>query len=248
MNPRSFLITNFESFYEEVLKQKEWALRSKELSDVDKESTPVARIQQKLKAILEEQFLSSTRQSGEFAHSRYQEAQYIMVALADEVFLNLSWFGAKTWEDNLLEGQIFYTEIAGELFFSKLDNLLKNADPSNKDLAMIYLMALGLGFRGKYHEQDDFGELSRYRKSLYSLVYEQQATLMQGRDYLLPEPYQYTLSAIPKQLLPEIRFWGFVFVATVVAYVFITYVLWYQLAKDLDQAMSFILQYAPNMP
>src|SRR5215217_502558 len=93
----------------------------------------------------------------------YFEAQYVMAAFADEVFIHLEWEGRRAWTSNLLETALFQTHVAGETFFDKLDQLLRERDPAQKSLAGVYFAALSLGFRGKYHGLNDHGKLRRYR-------------------------------------------------------------------------------------
>ena len=51
----------------------------------------------------------------------YLDAQYVMAATADEVFLNIPWDGRPYWTDNLLESSLFESHVAGERLFRKLD-------------------------------------------------------------------------------------------------------------------------------
>jgi type VI protein secretion system component VasF len=77
-----------------------------------------------------------------------KEAQYAMIALADEVFLTLPWKGSHAWRFELLESQFFQTQSSGEQIFKKIDELLSHYDLSKEPLASIYFHILALGFRG----------------------------------------------------------------------------------------------------
>jgi len=72
----------------------------------------------------------------------YFEAQYVMAAFADEIFIHLDWEGKRAWTSNLLETALFQTHVAGEAFFDKLDQLLRERDPAQKSLAGVYFAAL----------------------------------------------------------------------------------------------------------
>ncbi len=62
----------------------------------------------------------------------YFEAQYVMAAFADDVFIHLDWEGRRAWTSNLLEATLFQSHVAGEMFFEKLDRLLRDRDPADK--------------------------------------------------------------------------------------------------------------------
>src|SRR5947209_3942754 len=84
---------------------------------------------QRLVSLFERQEAQAWRYGGTYGAEFYKEAQYVMVALADEIFLNTQWEGQRFWVSNLLESKIFRTHVAGELFFQRLDRLLVDRDP-----------------------------------------------------------------------------------------------------------------------
>ena len=109
-------------------------------------SRMAAAVRQRLLLLFEHQ----ARDAGTYGSEFYREAQYVMAALADEVFLQLDWEGRNYWLSNLIESQIFQTHISGELFFQRLDRILQERDPALRELAAVYFMALSMGFRGRY--------------------------------------------------------------------------------------------------
>lgn len=206
-------------------------------------------IQRKLRIFLEEQSLSASYQLGEYAQSNFREAQYLMAALSDEIFLNLHWLGQKQWAKHLLETQLFQTQVAGELFFTRLDVLLNAADPTRNELAMVYFLCLSLGFRGKYRDLDDEGAINYYKKKLYHLVHNRESDLFTpGRKYLSNTMYEHNLTLPLSKGLPDIRHWLFTFGGIACVYLFVTYVLWYKLVRELDEALQFIFDQARFLP
>ncbi|MDP2193318.1 MAG: DotU family type IV/VI secretion system protein, partial [Alphaproteobacteria bacterium] len=155
----SIFMQNFQEFYYEVLRQKEKALRTFEHSVGEQSEqileTTVTDIQKKLHEVLEKQAIQASKGIGGTTASYFRDAQYIMVALADETFLMMDWPGAKAWRKALMEAQIFQTQVAGEQFFKRLDVLLSSSDPARSELGQVYLMALSMGFRGRYTEKED---------------------------------------------------------------------------------------------
>lgn len=255
---RSFLIQNFHEFFALLLRQKEFALRANEGKDPltleqqteqETETPFVNTIQRRLSLLLEEQAVHSLVQGGEFAVSSYQDALYAMVAFADEVFLNIPWIGQKQWENNLLESRFFQTQIAGELLFQKIESLISANDPMRADLAVIYLLILGLGFKGKFRDEDaNLEQLALYRQQLYLMVNRHPPSLYEpGRDHLLQDCYEHVLDSTISKGLPEIRMWLLTFVGILGVYLFASTILWYKLVKDMDASLSSILQQTHQM-
>ena len=273
----SFIIQNFQEFYHEVLRQKARALRDitldQALEELDHETRQaksdegdrtkdeqpqnkipqiqnlVADIQAKLRELLEHQSVKATREVGEFAVSNFREAEYLMAALADEVFIYLKWNGQKQWERNILEAQLFQTSIAGEQFFEKLEHLIQTNDPMRRDLAVIYLMILGLGFRGRYRDVDDAGKIEWYRNQLLQVISGHSSRLYNPnmRERLVQQCYDHSISDAPAKGLPDIKLWLIIFAATILIYLMTTYGLWYKIVKDMDQAVNAILQQSQEL-
>src|SRR5580658_64213 len=89
-------------------------------------SPAVTGVWQQLVSLLERQSLEAG-QGGAFAYEVYREAQYVMAALADEIFLHLDWEGRSRW--TLLESELFHSHAAGEVFFQRVEDLLRQRDP-----------------------------------------------------------------------------------------------------------------------
>jgi type VI secretion system protein ImpK len=283
-NQNGYLVQSFQSFYEELLRQKERALRESEGEHVKLEiaqtksgdvieelvvtddedqaekDIPITttfeanlelaqNIQRRLRILLEEQALKSAHHLGDFAQSHFKEAQYLMVAIADEVFLTLNWPGQRHWERHLLETQLFQSQVAGESFFDKLDFIISNPDPMKAELAILYLYCLSLGFKGKYRGIDDQEKIQWYKKQLFTLINHRDTDLfLPGRKYLFNNLYDYTLSAPPTKGLPDVKSWVITFVGVATVYLFITYVLWYKIVRDLDDALQLIFDQARMLP
>lgn len=295
MSNSSFIMECFQEFYEEVLRQKEKALRESEgetvkllledTTEAEEESeelppeedlsgeelegeTPSQleqksfkketsetnlvlsqNIQRKLRLFLEEKMLQASYQLGHHAQGNFKEAEYAMAALADEVFLNLHWPGVQQWKKHLLETQLFHTQIAGEQFFVRLESLLQEHDPARNDLAMLYLLCLSLGFRGKYRGMDDEGKLNLYKKKLYYLAHHKESDLYDpGRKYLVHAAYEHNSTLPQSKGLPDVRTWVMTFAGIGVFYLFVTYILWYGVVRDVDEAIQLIFEQARSLP
>lgn len=237
----SIFMENFQEFYYEVLRQKERAFRTFE-DDLENESKieeVIKDIQKKLHQILEKQSLQASKGMGGITASYFRDAQYVMVALADEVFLNMEWPGARTWRKSLMEAQIFQTQIAGEQFFKRLDLLLASNDPSKGELGQIYLITLSLGFKGRFSEMEEQEKLEWYRDQLFVIIKGTHNELhYPGRKRLWEDSYDYTMTEAPGRGLPDLKIWVSTFVSVFALYIFTSYVVWHKLASEMGDALN----------
>lgn len=249
----SIFMQNFQEFYYEVLRQKEKALRLFEHDLPDEKTAHIEKeirdIQKKLHTILERHSIQASKNTSGITASYFRDAQYVMVALADEVFLNIEWAGASLWKKSLLERQVFQTQIAGEQFFKRLDVLLSSNEPTRPDLAQIYLTALSLGFKGQYNEDKDQEKLDHYRDELYILLKGKKNELYYpGRKKLFEAPYDHTISEQPGRGLPDIKTWVSTLASVVVVYVFISYIVWHKLAFEMGDTLNEIYRQLQQSP
>jgi type IV/VI secretion system ImpK/VasF family protein len=173
---------------------------------------------------------------------RYLEAQYVMAAFADEVFIHLDWEGKSTWTSNLLESTIFHSHVAGELFFEKLERLLRDRDPADKSLAAVYLTALALGFRGKYHDVDDHGRLSYYRRELFAFAFSQPSDLANAAKVAFPDAYVHGLRPEARRKLTNPKLWVAVLGIVFFSYLLISHGVWLSLTSRLERTAGQIVE------
>jgi type VI secretion system protein ImpK len=188
----------------------------------------------RLVALFQRQAIAAWKNGGSYGAEFYKEAQYVMVALADEIFLHMQWEGQRAWVSNLLEAKIFRTHAAGQFFFEKLDRLLREQNPVYKDLAAVYLMALSLCFKGKYYGMDDRGKLARYRQHLFTFIYGREPALDDETRYLFPEAYYHNVREESQRKLSDPRKWFVVLLLVVVVYVAATQMFWMQFTQEVN--------------
>ena len=172
----------------------------------------------------------------------YFEAQYVMAAFADDIFIHLDWEGKRAWTSNLLETTLFQSHVAGELFFDKLDRLLRDRDPADRSLGAIYLSALSLGFRGKYHGLNDHGKLRRYRNELFSFVFRQPADLTSDTKIAFPDSYVSSLRPEKRKKLTNPRVWLAVLGFVVITYLAASHGVWLSLTSQLESVNNQIVE------
>ena len=247
---RSLLLKQFYDFYSEVMRQKKIAQSYSEVplleeapepEEAPSEQESTRTVSLSLLSVLEEQALESGRRGGEYGVSFYKEAQYIMAALADEIFLNMDWEGREAWKSGLLEFKLFGTHVAGELFFQKLDKLLTDRDPAFVEIAALYLQALSLGFRGKFRDIDDEGKLDYYRRQLFSFIFHKNPDLLNLDRLLYTEAYAHTLAEGEGKKLPYVKRWIMVVVLLVVAFLVASHGIWAHVTENLKQVIQQLL-------
>jgi type VI secretion system protein ImpK len=236
----SFLVKCFEDFYREVLKHRAFVRTTpRQKTGNKKEASPHAMAEyvlSRLQTFLEEQAVKAKHEGLDNA---YAEAQFIMVSLADEVFLHLNWPEKRYWEFNLLEQRMYNTHSAGHVFFEKLDGLLKTKDPARTDLAVLYLNALGLGFQGKYSYFNDANPLNVYRKKLFIFIHHREPSLFQRKIHLFPQAYAHTREGSHE---PTFRHWYLVFGGIGLAYLLISSLIWYAATTDMTRMVNTLIQ------
>jgi type VI secretion system protein ImpK len=170
----------------------------------------------------------------------YRQAQYVMLAVADEVFVRLPWSGAAHWGANLLETEIFGTRSAGQTIFDRIEGLLERADPKDVELAAVYLTAIALGFRGRYGDRPDAGALDRYKQQLYGFIFGKRPDLSDPFRKLLPQCYETTVTGGAGRKLRSPRLWWWVAAAVVVVWLLASQVVWMTLTSPVHDRMQVI--------
>ena len=102
-------------------------------------------------------------------------AQYAFVALLDELLLFSEWAGSAAWETQPLEMRVFGTRAAGERLPDALEALLAGRDPSQRDLANVYLACLTLGFKGRLRGEEGALRHDQLRHALFAFALQRDA-------------------------------------------------------------------------
>lgn len=241
-----FLVECFREFHSEVLKQRQHIADPKGAdADVEdsvqvQESDIVAeeesqefrpgeglaeQIQRSLRELIERQTQAVLRRGDPREQRRFREVLYVMVALADEVFLQLSWAGKDYWNSHLLEEYAFYSHDAGTRFFENVQQLLDSRDPMRADVATVYYMALALGFRGRFQDPQGGAQLEHYQNQLFTSLFQRNPGLSADAR-LFPDAYESTLRHRPPRLLPQLRPWLLSLGAVAVVYLIVSHLIW----------------------
>lgn len=133
---------------------------------------------------------------------------YVMAALADEALLHqVDWPGRQQWMGTLLEQSLYGSRVAGEEIFDLGQAIADGAIIGRADLAAAILLALALGFRGRWRGIDDNGAIDRLRRQLYEAVYSQPPPSTLVWQSALPSPVEPVLSSGRLVRLPRTGPW-----------------------------------------
>lgn len=236
----------FNDFFGEVVRQKQRAVIFMQRPDISAPATGVdaARalvesIAHSLQEILEKQHAHVIHRGGEYALTLYRDVQYVMVALADEIFLSLPWSGKSLWEEKILEERVFHTHIAGERIFERIEDLLALHNADKDDLAKAYLFALSLGFKGKY--MDDIASIETLKRRLFLLINHYHPRLTEPEYHLFTSAYSELLENDVIRMLPNARIWHAILYASLLTLMFISYIFWYGATHELESVAKQIV-------
>lgn len=152
---------------------------------------------------------------------------YVMAAVADEALLHgPEWPGQKTWPTTLLEEALYGSKIAGERIFRTAHDLTAS-HLSSPAVAVSILLALMLGFRGRYHGTDDRGEIASLKERLFGVTFHLPYPAHIDFPMLLSNtaarPLNYQSSS---RTLPSLRPWLAAILLLVTAYLVLSDQIW----------------------
>jgi type VI secretion system protein ImpK len=177
----------------------------------------------RLQHTLEQLAIEAGTRGGEYGASLFGEAQYVMAAAADEIFLTTDWPGRDAWLGMLLERAMFDTQIAGEEIFRRLDKLLLTRTGINAELGAVYFMALSLGFEGQFRGTDPLA-LRSYRQRLYRFIFQRDVSRVTGA--LVPQPYEHIAPAARPTRLPLVQRWAIILAVAALTYIVVAHQIW----------------------
>jgi type VI secretion system protein ImpK len=206
--------------------------------DASAETANALQLGQSVRNFLDLQAVQAEELGGRHGREQAEGARYLKVALADEALISLpDWPQRRDWIACPLEYQIYGTRNAGERIFDRISLLLQEQPPVQRELALLYLMALAMGFQGCYRKQDGAqAALQGWRRELYRHAYGRWPdTVFAGAHNdamddlgprLMPQPYRHTLAGATARLLPNPRRWSLYFVLTALSLLLLSQVIW----------------------
>ncbi len=206
----------------------------------------------RLQSLLESQTVLAGRRASSIAMEHVREAQYVMAALADETFLyGMDWRGRTAWRENVLEFRLFGTRNAGEQIFASIEEMLRLQDRRQAELAPIYILALSLGFRGRFRAAPDRGiaAVKGYSRRLFEFAFERPVDLQAPDQVLAAAAYGPPLTGSARRHRLFRPTWPLALAGIVVAFLLVSEATWLVMAAPLGRAAGRVMAAAaPDTP
>ena len=125
--------------------------------------------------------------------SEYQakSALFAIVSYIDEMILTSAWCNKTKWQQTSLQRHYFETTNAGREFFEYLNKL--NRQGEDRSIREVYLLCLGLGYKGQYFMPDDRPKLEEIRVFNLDLLLPEDANQTLEKTQLFDQAYQKTI-------------------------------------------------------
>lgn len=168
------------------------------------------------------------------------EIGYVMAALADETLLRLlDWPGRDLWADKLLEERVYGTRVAGDRIYDLVESLQYRRDSERIGLAAALYLAMLLGFRGRYADNEPAGMIEQFYGELQHMAFghrlDLKSTLLAVDLCAMAE----TLPPLPVRRLPSLKPWLVSAAVVMLVYLGASHLLWQQGVDSLlDRAAS----------
>lgn len=224
------LVDAFCEFHAEVVKQKRYVLAAEG-------AMAATGVQQSLLDAFES--LGNRVGSGLSQHERevFDDARYVMVAMADDVFCRLEWEGKEGWVYRPLEAIAFNSRDSGERIFNRLDRVLHGEESIPSQLLSVYLTALALGFKGRYAPMGT-GEPDTYRVRLSEYLARTDPELVQD-DKLCPAAHEKSGDIGPVAArLPSLSQGFLPFLIVIIVWVILGEIAWVYRTSELGDVLD----------
>lgn len=175
----------------------------------------------------------------------YREAQYVMAALADDLFLHeIQWPGRDAWSQEVLEFRLFGTRVAGERFFENVKSIVQGRGRREMELAPVYLLALGLGFKGQHRAPADAALLDNHAAELFHAIRGRRPGVGEATHVLVKEGYANIVAGLGQRRRWPTLSWPLVTAVAVGAFLVLSTLLWFGMTGGLSAAADAAIQAA----
>ena len=156
----------------------------------------------------------------------FDEVRYALVALADEMLLSAEWPGRRQWMREPFELRLFGSQKAGQEIFERIERRLSGETSDDRELALVYLMTLALGFRGPYRDAAGEKKIARMKDQLYTYFFHHTPDAELGQRRLMPEAYRNVLSEAVARKLPYLRPWTLAGLLLLLLFLGVSHAIW----------------------
>jgi type VI secretion system protein ImpK len=242
------LVARFADFYQEVAAIKRaqadgWlaAYLAGEHSPQPSTGAEFAqRVSARLLGALRQQERGCVGEPSSEAGELERKALYLMAALADEILIfELEWPGRDAWLAVLLEQTMFGSSNAGSQFFTMAEQLMHDEphSPLHVDLAAVFLLAMELGFKGRYRARQAQPLLDKIRSRLYQLVWNAGSDVGESK-HAFSAAYGYALMGHRDERLAPVSPWRNLGLYGLLGYLLLTTVAWIVLMHPFERYLN----------
>lgn len=217
----------------------EWMDAWERLNALDSVTAQAAFATEQGSAITHRLWQRVAQLAGDARTEQAKAVLYTFVALLDEQLLFQPWAGQTDWNARLLEARLFKSHAAGERVPLAISRILTAKDPSDRDLANVYLQCLILGFYGRLRGKKGAALHEQWRKTLFEFVHQRPASA-EGLGATLGRLASETppLQQSPKESLPDSLRLGVVLGAVFMLLLVASLVLWWDIGRPLDPLLA----------
>ncbi len=147
----------------------------------------------------------------------YGDVQYLMIAAADEAFLQTEWSGRAAWAARPLEAQVWKSHDAGERVFRTLEDVFDQRTNISTEVLLVYLHVLSIGFRGRFASLDP-AMPEAYRRRLIDHVAQLGDSFSRQPSTLCPDALRHTVGQKSRLRLASLWRGGLPLLVVVVAW------------------------------
>ncbi|MFD2264251.1 DotU family type IV/VI secretion system protein [Lacibacterium aquatile] len=204
-----------------------------------------ARIRDDLQEFLRVQAELARRRLTDAELLVYREAQYVMAALADDLFLHeVEWAGRDDWREDILEYRLFGTRVAGEKIFDNITGIAQGRGRREQELAPVYLLALALGFKGKHRSSNGAAMLEAASLDLFQAIRGRRPDLGPSGQRLVNAGYANVIAGQGKRRRWPAVSWPTVIVAIVAVFLAASTGIWFFVTADVASAADAVIRAA----
>ena len=243
------VIRQFRLFYEAVeqVRQAAFYITLSDIGETEKKEylvngeitpAPIDNLLNSLMTSLEERGRDFSTRGGDYGSRLFARVIYVFAAFADDVMLESHWVGRDEWVRAPLEVKLFGSQSAGEEIFNDIDNGLSKYEFGKRDLAKIYLMALNLGFEGKFKGTQSEVDIRRYKVRLFELINDRAPENSEATKSFLGSVYRYNQTGGAPEMMSYLKPWIITISAIGGLYLLGSHLIWEYMIAVLDDQVT----------
>lgn len=243
------VIRQFRLFYEAVeqVRQAAFYITLSDIGETEKKEylvngeitpAPIDNLLNSLMTSLEERGRDFSTRGGDYGSRLFARVIYVFAAFADDVMLESHWVGRDEWVRTPLEVKLFGSQSAGEEIFNDIDNGLSKYEFGKRDLAKIYLMALNLGFEGKFKGTQSEVDIRRYKVRLFELINDRAPENSEATKSFLGSVYRYNQTGGAPEMMSYLKPWIITISAIGGLYLLGSHLIWEYMIAVLDDQVT----------